>query len=58
MNIPWIPKVMQTIRQRDYQKQLAEPGWVTQLVRVSSQYAKVVGLTPRQGKQKNQPINA
>ena len=34
------------------------PGWVAQLVRVLSQYAKVVGLISGQGTYKNQPMNA
>ena len=34
------------------------PGWVAQLVRASSQYAKVVGLIPGQDTYKNQPTNA
>ena len=33
------------------------PGWVAQLVRASSRYAKVAGLIPRQGRYKNQPVN-
>ena len=32
------------------------PGLVAQLVRVSSPYAKVVGLMPGQGTYKNQPV--
>ena len=32
------------------------PGWVAQLVRTSSRYAKAVGLIPGQGTYKNQPI--
>ena len=34
------------------------PGPVAQLVRVSSQYTKVVGLIPSQGTNKNQSMNA
>ena len=34
------------------------PGWVAQLVRVSSQYTKVPGSTPSQSSHKNQPMNA
>ena len=34
------------------------PGWVVQLVRAFSQYAKVVGLIPGQSTHKNQPVNA
>ena len=32
--------------------------WVAQLVRVLSQYTKVMGLIPSQGTYKNQPMNA
>ena len=34
------------------------PGWVAQLVGVSSQCAKVAGLIPGQGTYKIQPMNA
>ena len=34
------------------------PNWVAQLVRASSQYAKVVGSIPGQDIYKNQPMNA
>ena len=34
------------------------PGWVAQLVRALSRYAKVVGLIPGQGTYRNQPVNA
>lgn len=34
------------------------PGWVTRLVRSSSQYAKVVCLIPGHGTHKNQPMSA
>ena len=34
------------------------PGWVAQLVRPSSWYAKVAGSFPSQGTYKNQPVNA
>ena len=33
------------------------PGWVAQLVRMLSWYAKVVGSIPGQGTCKNQPMN-
>ena len=34
------------------------PGWVCQLVRASSRYAKVSGSIPGQGTYKNQPMHA
>ena len=34
------------------------PGWLAQLLRVSSQYAEVVGSISSQGTYKNQPMNA
>lgn len=33
------------------------PGWLTQLVRASSQYVKIVGSIPGQAIYKNQPVN-
>ena len=34
------------------------PGWIAQLVRASSRYAKVADSVPGQGTYKNQPMNA
>ena len=36
----------------------SSPGQGAQLVRVSSQYAKVAGLIPSWGTDKNHPMNA
>ena len=42
----------------DEHEELPGAGWVAQLVRVSSQYAKVSGLIPSQGTNRKQPMSA
>ena len=56
----WVPCVVQNIcvLASSFKTQRGSPGWVAQLVRVLSQYAKVVGLILHQATYKNPPMNA
>ena len=42
----------------DMNKEQKNSGQVAQLIRASSQYAKVMGLIPGKGTYKKQPMNA
>ena len=53
-----LPLLIHELSLHAYQMSVVGPGRVTQLIRASSQYAKVVGLILTQGTHKNQPMNA